>query len=87
MAKFRKKPIVIEAVQFKGNNLDEILDFAGDPMQKRISEGIAPETLMIRTLEGIMTADKDTWILRGVQGEYYPCDPEIFEQTYERVDE
>ena len=83
MPKFRKKPIVIEAVQFDGtkNNLAEI---------SRLSYNIgvyAPCVLAIKTLEGNMTASIGDWIIKGIQGEVYPCKDDIFRATYEPVEE
>ena len=78
MAKFRKKPVMIEAIQWTGNNLEEIKDFMG-------YYEYAKKNLIIHTLEGKMIAQVNDWIIRGVQGEYYPCKPDIFEKTYESV--
>lgn len=78
MAKFRKKPVMIEAIQWTGNNLEEIKDFMG-------CYEYAKKNLIIHTLEGKMIAQVNDWIIRGVQGEYYPCKPDIFEKTYEPV--
>ena len=78
--KFRKKPVVIEAVQYKiGWTHPAICTKADAP-------GIAGPH--IHTLEGhsYMLSNYD-WIIKGVKGEYYPCKPDIFEQTYERVEE
>jgi len=81
--KFRKKPVVIEAMQWCGNNFQELEDFGS---QRHIISN--PDgTLTIETLEGNHTAQKNDWIIRGVQGEVYPCKPDIFEQTYEEVAE
>lgn len=74
--KYRKKPIEVEAVQWNGNNRKEILQFVGDACY--FQEGI-----FIRTLEGDMFANVSDYIIKGVQGEYYPCKPDIFEETYE----
>lgn len=76
--RFRKRPIVIEAVQFTGSNHGEIARFEG----LRYRTGFEGKVL-IETLEGVMTADAGDWIIRGVKGEYYPCKPDIFEATYE----
>ena len=85
--KFRKKPVVIDAVQWTGDNLGEVFD--GLNMQhmelRSIYPGAASGMLYVRTLEGEMRADKNDWILRGVRGELYPCKPDIFSETYERV--
>jgi hypothetical protein len=80
--KFRKKPVVIEAVQFTGRNDEEVLAFVGenafDPNSDR-------PTIVICTLEGDMTTEVGDWVIRGVKGEHYPCKPDIFEATYEEV--
>ena len=79
--KFRKKPVVIEAIRFNGLNYDEIADFCS-PWSVKIGGGYS---LLIVTLEGEMLASKGDWVIKGVQGECYPCKPDIFEATYERV--
>ena len=78
--KFRKKPVVIEAVQFN-HNFDEIERFVGGDAEARGGK------LLIATLEGPMWADHLDWIIQGVKGEFYPCKPDIFELTYEKVDD
>jgi hypothetical protein len=82
MPRFRKKPVEIEAIQFTGRNDEEVLAFVGenafDPNSDR-------PTIVIRTLEGDMTAEVGDWVIRGVQGEFYPCKPDIFAATYEEV--
>ena len=90
MAKFRKKPVVIEAVQLRWDTWSEMCDFMptigpnkGDPHGAQDGEKIQ---LVIPTLEGEMTADENDWIIKGVKGEYYPCKPDIFEATYEPVE-
>ena len=89
MAKFRKKPVVIEAVQFTGSNGQEIGRFVGSPCGD--VEGV-PGTktvrpfVVIKTLEGEMRGDAGDWIIRGVKGEFYPCKPDIFAATYEPVE-
>jgi len=82
MGKYRKKPVVIEAVLFHGTNHDEIADFCL-PNIIKVGGGY---TLIIPTLEGDHTANKGDWIIKGVKGEFYPCKPDIFEQTYEKVE-
>ena len=80
--KFRKKPIVIKAIQYTGDNKIEILDFTNYTTSLN-----NPHTcLTISTLEGDMKADVGDWIIKGVQGEFYPCKPDIFNITYELVD-
>lgn len=80
MAKFRKKPVVIEAVQFRAGEQDGC--FAEDVIAGRIRY---PEdgSMLIKTLEGEMIARPGDWIIRGVKGELYPCKPDIFAATYE----
>jgi hypothetical protein len=83
MPAFRKKPVVIEAVQYVRNNADEITDFvAPHPvnMGRVIDTGA---TLIIPTLEGDQEAIPGDWIIKGVKGEFYPCKPDIFEMTYD----
>lgn len=80
--KFRKKPVVIDAIQWTGNNFDQIRkEFGKAP----IVEVKAKQSLIIDTMEGIITASKGDWIIKGVNGEYYPCKPDIFDKTYEKV--
>ena len=92
MPKFRKKPVVIEAVQWTGSNLKEVIDFSGlhESAKKwsweEYEKVVSDDGLKIFTLEGKMTADVNDWIIKGVKGEFYPCKPEIFEATYEAVD-
>ena len=83
--KYRKKPVVIEAVQWSGNNLNEILDFMKDK-QPNYYEDDEKKLLTIQTLEGNMIASVGDYIIKGVQGGFYPCKPDIFEQTYEVVE-
>ncbi len=90
MSKFRKKPVVIEAVQLLWENWQEMCEFAGvGKLTDGKPEGqLSGEVLgmVIPTLEGVMQADEGDWIIRGVEGEFYPCKPDIFEKTYERVE-
>lgn len=82
MNKYRKKPIIIEAVQYNGENIEEIKAFMVGGSRKI---AIKENSVIISTLEGDMTASKGDFIIRGVSGEYYPCKPDIFEKTYEMV--
>lgn len=81
MPRFRKKPVEVEAVQFTGDNADEIGRFAG------LAAGVfgRDHHLQIKTLEGNMTVSPGDWVIRGVKGEFYPCKPDIFAETYEEV--
>lgn len=92
--KYRKKPVVIEAVQWNGCNLEEIKEFIGDSLIYEIFDAAwrvgkdAPAVYMeIETLEGNHKCSIGDYIIKGVQGEFYPCKPDIFMQTYERVEE
>lgn len=77
--RFRKRPVVIEAIQWLGNNLSEIQEF-----YKR-EDILVGNQIWINTLEGIMKAAIGDWIIKGVKGEFYPCKPDIFRATYEEV--
>ncbi len=82
--KFRKKPVVIEAVQWKGNNDIEIMEFMkNNCLRWQTEHDPDKKELIIHTLEGDHHANINDWIIKGVHGEYYPCKPDIFEKTYE----
>jgi hypothetical protein len=84
---FRKKPVVIEATQFLGGNAGEIYDWMKTNQQNRRLISVDDDVRMkIETLEGDMWAAQNDWIIKGVKGEFYPCRPDIFEQTYERYE-
>ena len=83
MAKYRKKPVVVEAVQWTRENWTEMRGFMGI---FPFAVGEQP-CIIIRTLEGDMMASPGDYIIKGVNGEFYPCKPDIFEKTYERVEE
>lgn len=78
--KYRKKPVVVEAIQYTGENAVEIVRKFGCRAIKALNGAI-----MICTLEGWETANMGDYIIRGVQGEVYTCKPDIFEKTYEPV--
>ena len=85
--RFRKRPVEVDALCWRGMNHSEVRDFLGDDYVG-LSSKFNPRgksKVMIRTLEGTIYADVGDWIIRGVQGEHYPCKPDIFEQTYEVV--
>jgi hypothetical protein len=98
MSRYRKKPVEIEAVRWIVNNEKEVMDFIfsddrwkvglDSPYVDGPGIGVVPAlgTLDIPTLEGVMTAQPGDWIIRGVQGELYPCKPHIFVATYEPVE-
>jgi hypothetical protein len=78
--KYRKKPMVIEAVKYTGENGKEIISFCGS-----CYKGVGG--LYIKTLEGVMKAAPGDFVIKGVNGEFYPCKPDIFMKTYEEVAE
>ncbi|RUW39146.1 hypothetical protein EN739_24405 [Mesorhizobium sp. M2A.F.Ca.ET.017.03.2.1] len=94
MAKYRKKPVVIEAIQFIGgaDSAVEVMAFAGLPETAYVTFADGAEYIHIPTLEdgpngeAKHVADVGDWIIRGVAGEHYPCKPTVFETTYEKVD-
>ena len=81
--KFRKKPIVIEAIQWTGENEKELIDFMLQGGRDYAFCGNG--TIDINTLEGVHKAKHNDWIIKGIAGEFYPCKPDIFEKTYEKV--
>jgi hypothetical protein len=85
--KYRKKPVIIEAIKFTGENWEEIHKFLPSSFSGGEVRGGSLEKsyMLIYTLEGTMKAEIDDWIIKGIQGEFYPCKPDIFESTYEPV--
>ena len=83
--KFRKKPVVIEAIKWTGGNWEEIVSFVN--YNPCLIERLGTDFLTIKTSEGEMKADLGDWIIKGIKGEFYPCKPDIFEATYELVKE
>lgn len=82
--KYRKKPVVIETVKFEGRNHDEVWKFMGRTQR---ATGAEPACMPIDTPEGTMIARPGDYIIKGVNGEFYPCKPDIFAATYEPVAE
>lgn len=86
MAKYRKKPIEVEAIQWTGDNERAIYAWE-EEFLRAPNLVVRPEGFIyVHTLEGSMRAQKGDWIIRGVNGEVYPCKPDIFEATYGSVD-
>ncbi len=84
MGKYRKKPVVIDAVQWNGqDDFGAVVALGGDPARRVFTTG---NFLNIETLEGMMLANPGDWIIRGVKGELYPCKDDIFRATYEPVE-
>ncbi len=85
MRKFRKKPVVVEAVQYKPHgNCNEVRAFVGQGPEC-VCTGESDVLYTIETLEGPMHVATDDWIIKGIKGEFYPCKPDIFAETYEEV--
>ena len=83
--KYKKKPVVIEALQFvdKVDRVAELSEFM-DNLELVVNyENPNNPVMKIETLEGVMTASEGDYIIKGVNGEFYPCKPDIFEKTYE----
>lgn len=82
--KFRKKPVVIEAIQFTGDSsFAQMINHWGKSFDDVTSQKDGKENFFIETLEGDHCACVGDWIIKGVKGEFYPCKPDIFEMTYE----
>lgn len=91
--KYRKKPVVIEAVQWTGFNLEDIKSFVGESLLYEIYDaawragaGVPIVNMKIKTLEGEMQVNRGDYIIKGVREEFYPCKPDIFEETYEQAE-
>lgn len=87
--KYRKKPVVIEAMKYEGGILgfDKAYAFVGESLLPYLMNPGDADTLHIKTLEGLMAVSKGDYIIKGISGEFYPCKPDIFEATYEVVEE
>lgn len=90
MSKFRKKPVVVDAIRFTGKEsfpaILEWADYKVEAASHKSDDGERIPIVEIQTLEGTMTALPGDWIIRGVKGELYPCKADIFAATYEAVE-
>lgn len=86
MKKYRKKPVVIEAMCFDGENHKEVQVFFNDHQGADGLSFAMGDNVYIQTLEGTMTASKGDYIIKGINGEFYPCKPDIFAKTYDLVE-
>ena len=85
MGRYKKKPIIVDAIQIYGN-VAEIKQFIGEHGKVyRVGKGQPCTIVVIHTLEGDMTARDGDYIIKGIKGEFYPCKKDIFEETYEEV--
>lgn len=87
--KYRKKPVVVEAMQWTGLNLEEVKDFVGEALTYdildtawEVGKGRPHVFMKIKTLEGDMEVSEKDYIIKGVNDEFYPCKPDIFQKTY-----
>ena len=80
--KYRKKPVIVEAVTWTGNNIEEVKELAKNAVEHII---FVDNNLYIETLEGNMNVSVGDYIIKGIEGEFYPCKPDIFKETYETV--
>ena len=83
--KYRKKPVEIEAVQWVSDNIEQVYEMLGDNLIINKDEDKDDVKHFINTLEGKMEMSWGDYIIKGVKGEFYPCKPDIFELTYEKV--
>lgn len=89
MRKYRKKPVVIDALQWTGGNLNDCIEFLGNSYggfnAERCPNG--KSEIKVLTLEGFHIASRGDYLIRGIKGEHYPCKPDIFAATYEPIHE
>lgn len=81
--RYRKRPVVIEAWQITFDNVHDVARWCGGTSLRDLGEGDPWVGVRIHTLEGVMSADLGDYVIKGVQGEFYPCKPDIFTATYE----
>jgi hypothetical protein len=83
MIKYRKKPVVVEAMQYIGDtqSVYNIRKFVGKELDGNGCD------LFIDTLEGVMTISPNDYVIKGIKGEFYPCKPDIFDESYEIVED
>jgi hypothetical protein len=87
--KFRKKPVVINAIKYTRDNIHRVMDFveelSGEDNSKNMKYNAEENEYFIITLEGNMKMSDGDFLIQGVNGEFYPCKPDIFEKTYDIV--
>ena len=90
VALFKKRPVVVEAILFDGENWAEVQKFAsGGPMGSGMEAMFTRDDvhyIRLITFEGVTEASPGDWIIKGTQGEFYPCKPEVFDETYKMVE-
>lgn len=82
--RYRKKPVVIEAVKWNGDKASEVTDWVREALEDNTLFRMGCDVI-VDTLEGKMKASPGDYIIKGVQGELYPCKPDIFEKTYDKI--
>jgi len=90
--RFRKKPVVVEVMLFNGKNISEVISWVGNSAERELVGhpkfgNVHSGNLIIHTLEGDHCANIGDWIIKDVKGEFYPCKPDIFKETYEEVED
>lgn len=87
--KFRKKPVIVEAIRFTGYNVNEFKDFVGaENIQCYLESGDSMvKIISIKTDSGINGVSIGDWVIKGTKGEVYPCKPDVFDEIYEKVEE
>jgi|LUMK01.1.fsa_nt_gb hypothetical protein len=95
--KYKKKPIPIEAIQWTGNNAEEVIEFCDDSLIYNVKDYIdmaesrglpdGSTFFIIKTLEGYMDVQVGAYIIKGVKGELYPCKEDIFLETYDEIED
>ena len=83
--KYRKKPVEIDAIQWVSDNIEQVYEMLGDNLIINTDEDKDEVKHFINTLEGKMEMSWGDYVIKGVKGEFYPCKPDIFELTYEKV--
>jgi hypothetical protein len=85
MAKYRKKPVEIEAIQFVSDNIEKVYEMLGNNLKVTPSADGEGLYHFVRTLEGDMELSWNDYVIKGIKGEFYPCKPDIFELTYDNL--
>lgn len=83
--KYRSKVVEKEAILFDGENYSEVFEFMEDNGKSEYSRNFRDNIIRVHTLEGTMIADKGDYIIKGLGGEFYPCKPDIFNQSYSEI--
>lgn len=83
--RFRKKQVEVSAIQYDGSNIKQVMYFLGDDFVN-LSRTLRGDEIFMETYEGILSAMPGDYIIRGIEGEHYPCKESVFTQTYERID-